>query len=139
MKIELIYDADCPNVPAARSQLLRAFAKAGVEATWVEWDRSSRGSPSYARRYGSPTILIGGRDVVPEEMDAVANCCRLYFDNAGLVNRVPPIERIIAALQREASAPLAAAPSAIGRITRITIATAAAMALVGAAVWNVWV
>ena len=26
MRVELIYDADCPNVPSARSQLIKAFA-----------------------------------------------------------------------------------------------------------------
>lgn len=110
MKVELIYDADCPNVPAARTQLMRAFSDASVDAAWTEWDRASRESPAYARRYGSPTILIEGKDVLPEEMDAVAACCRLYFDRAGIIDRVPPIDRIVAALRQGAAGPASTVP-----------------------------
>ena len=30
MKVEVISDTDCPNVPEARAQLLRAFAEVGI-------------------------------------------------------------------------------------------------------------
>ncbi len=106
MQVELIYDADCPNVRAARAQLMRAFSDAGVDATWTEWDRASADSPAYARRFGSPTVLVDGKDVVPQEVDAVASCCRIYFDAAGVIGRVPPIESIVAALRRAKSSGL---------------------------------
>ncbi|MBT3786716.1 hypothetical protein HOF92_17200, partial [bacterium] len=67
MKIELIYDSDCPNVEKARRQLKEALAQSGLEESWKEWDRSARESPEYTRRYGSPTILVEGRDVAGEE------------------------------------------------------------------------
>ncbi len=67
MKVDLIYDADCPNVAAARSQLLAAFARAGRAARWSEWDRGRPDSPGYVRGYGSPTILVDGRDVAGAE------------------------------------------------------------------------
>ena len=63
MKVELIYDADCPNATAARSLLIRAFAKTGTSARWREWERSARNTPARARAFGSPTVLIDGRDV----------------------------------------------------------------------------
>src|SRR5437867_10725726 len=44
MKVELIYDADCPNVAETRANLLQAFAAAHLEAEWTEWDRSSPSS-----------------------------------------------------------------------------------------------
>jgi hypothetical protein len=97
MKVELIYDADCPNVQTARTQLLRAFGIVGVDAVWTEWDRASEGSPEHVRRYGSPTILVDGEDVVPED-PAAASCCRLYLDRAGVMGRVPALERIVSAL-----------------------------------------
>jgi mercuric ion transport protein len=50
-------------VAAAREQLRRAFQEVGVPANWQEWDRGNPSSPDYARRYGSPTILVEGRDV----------------------------------------------------------------------------
>ena len=37
MLIELIYDRDCPNIGAARAQLLRAFAKLKIMPKWQEW------------------------------------------------------------------------------------------------------
>ena len=56
-RVELIYDADCPNVAAARSVLIKAFTKTGVSACWREWERSASDAPQYAKDYASPTIL----------------------------------------------------------------------------------
>jgi hypothetical protein len=91
--VELIYDADCPNVRAARAELLHAFAEVGLQPHWTEWDSNSAESPAYARGYGSPTILVDGKDVA-DAMPAEANCCRIYdgpggraqgFPNAGTI------------------------------------------------------
>jgi hypothetical protein len=41
MKVEFIYDPDCPNVAEARVQLLRAFTETGISPRWVEWSRDS--------------------------------------------------------------------------------------------------
>lgn len=101
--VELIYDADCPNVAAARSLLIKAFAQTGVSARWREWERSAPDSPEYARRYGSPTILVNERDVgggVPGEENAA---CRIYGGGDGGLSGTPPREAICAALQEEAT------------------------------------
>ena len=63
MKVELIYDADCPNVLATRSLLIEAFTKTGTSARWREWERNTVGTPAHAKQYGSPTILVDGQDV----------------------------------------------------------------------------
>lgn len=97
-KVELIYDADCPNVEAARKQLRRAFAQTGESPEWDEWDRSDPESPLYARQYGSPTILINGRDVAGGSPSEESNCCRLYWDHSGQIQAVPSVEEIVAAL-----------------------------------------
>lgn len=102
MKVELIYDADCPNVQTARMQLLRAFGIASVDPVWTEWDRASEKSPEHVRSYGSPTILVDGKDVVPED-PAAASCCRLYLDRSGVMGRVPDLERIVSALGRSSA------------------------------------
>jgi hypothetical protein len=52
MKVEVIFDPDCPNVPEARAQLLRAFAEAGISPRWIEWNRDSTSAPLYARAFG---------------------------------------------------------------------------------------
>ena len=61
--IELIYDSDCPNVEDTRVQLRGVCAQAGLDPRWREWNRSSPDSPSYARHFGSPTVLVDGKDV----------------------------------------------------------------------------
>jgi len=58
MKVELIYDADCPNVAETRANMLQAFAAAGLNAKWTEWERSSPSSPAYVADFGSPTVLV---------------------------------------------------------------------------------
>jgi hypothetical protein len=45
MKIELIYDADCPNLAAARLALIEASAKAGISVPWQEWERIALSRP----------------------------------------------------------------------------------------------
>jgi len=97
-KVELIYDTDCPNAEYARRQLHVALDRAGESAEWSEWDRSDRESPAYVRQYGSPTILIGGRDVAGETPSGEANCCRLYRYESGELYGVPSVEAIVSAL-----------------------------------------
>ena len=48
MKVEFIYDPDCPNVAETRAQLLRAFAETGITPRWVEWSSDSVEVPAYA-------------------------------------------------------------------------------------------
>lgn len=96
MKVEFIYDQDCPNVTATRAQLSKAFAKANLPAKWLEWDRNDAKSPGYARNYGSPTILVNGKDVVGAE-PSDQNCCRIYFDDGAKPQKVPSVAKILAA------------------------------------------
>ncbi len=105
MRVELVYDPDCPNVARARAALLRAFAQAKLRPAWTEWDRSSADSPAHVRGYGSPTILVDGRDVASGGSGDDARSCRLYRDSGGALVGVPPVAQIVAAL----SGPMASA------------------------------
>jgi len=98
MKIELIYDADCPNVAAARLALTGALAKAGVSTRWQEWERGAPRSPVYARRFGSPTILVDGQDVAGMNPDAGDPSCRLYCADDGRLTRAPSVDQLSSAL-----------------------------------------
>ena len=98
-RIELIIDAGCPNVEAARGVLREALTEAGLDTQWTEWDRESDGSPSYTREYGSPTILVDGRDVSGQGTESDANCCRVYASADGSFRGVPDIETVLSALQ----------------------------------------
>jgi len=93
-RVELVYDRDCPNVNEARAVLRRAFAHVGVAPAWVEWDRKTPDTPDYAKGYGSPTILVDGKDVAGAEPSAEADCCRLYSDGKTGFRGVPPVEQV---------------------------------------------
>ncbi len=97
-RVELIYDLDCPNVHEARNALLMGFATVGLQPSWTEWDRKSVDSPPHARHYGSPTILVDGYDVMGAEPADGSDCCRIYDHGSGTLRGVPPITRIVAAL-----------------------------------------
>lgn len=97
-KVELIYDNDCPNVPEARKLLLLAFNETGLQPSWREVDRQAADSPDYARKYGSPTILVNGKDVA-ENAGNDAACCRLYSHPQG-TSGIPQRKQVVAALQQ---------------------------------------
>jgi hypothetical protein len=91
--VELIYDKDCPNVPLARENILRAFRQTNSAPKWKEWNRADPVAPAYARTSGSPTVLVNGRDVAGNSAND-ANCCRLYAGGIG----APPAAMIALAL-----------------------------------------
>ncbi|MEA3412823.1 MAG: hypothetical protein U9R74_14975 [Pseudomonadota bacterium] len=99
MQIELVYEKTCPNIEAARSQLLLAFAKAGIQPRWQEWEVSSPEAPSHVHGYGSPTILINGRDVGGDMADGDDYCCRIYSHRDDAEKGVPPVPDIVHALK----------------------------------------
>lgn len=70
--IELIYFDGCPNAEKARENL-RATVGSG---SWKEWNLSSGETPERFRRYGSPTVLVGGHDVTGEGGETAAMACR---------------------------------------------------------------
>ncbi|MFZ5479494.1 MAG: MerC domain-containing protein [Myxococcota bacterium] len=105
-RVVLLYDRDCPNVRAARSNLLRAFSEAGVPARWEEMDRAGPDTPAAWRGFGSPTVLVDGRDVAGLAPGDGASC-RVY-ESAGARSGAPSVDVIAAAL---AATPPAPAPS----------------------------
>jgi len=98
-KVELIYDMDCPNVEHARQALMAAFGEAKRDPSWVEWDRQSPESLAYVRGYGSPTILVDGRDVASADTGDGADCCRVYDWGVEGLKGVPAVQNIVAALR----------------------------------------
>lgn len=87
--VELIYDPDCPNISAARQALREAFGMAGLTAHWREWRRNDMQAPDYVRRFGSPTVLVDGRDVQPAAGPEGHGCCRVYPAGAYRLRRAP--------------------------------------------------
>lgn len=140
-RVELIYDNECPNVPAARRALAEAFRIAGLTLRWNEWERGDPASPAYVRSYGSPTILVNGRDIVPQSKVEGSGACRVYSDAAGRLTRAPTPESILAALGLPASPSVRASSvafrPALGRISAFApvIGSALALKLACAACW----
>jgi len=99
INVELIYDRDCPNVAEARAELMRAFSEAGIAVRWVEWDRGDPASPSYVRSYGSPTVLVNGKDVAGARPMKGVSCCRLYSSADGGFRGAPEAAMIAKALK----------------------------------------
>lgn len=95
--VELVYADDCPNVDAARNVLLRAFFRVGLDPHWREWRADDSRRPSRLNGFGSPTILVAGRDVAGDAAPAAADCCRVY-EHAGRLAGVPTVEQIATAL-----------------------------------------
>tara|TARA_B100001248_G_C27381996_1_gene457484 strand:+ start:1135 stop:1833 length:699 start_codon:yes stop_codon:yes gene_type:complete len=89
LNVEFIFDKDCPNVKSTRANLMKAFSNTKLNARWKEWDRNSDKAPDYAKKHGSPTILINGIDIMGVEPKSGANCCRVY-EGAG----VPSVELV---------------------------------------------
>lgn len=93
--VDLVYDMDCPNVSLARANLLLAFARAGVKPKWSEHRIGDPEAPAHTRGYGSPTILVDGRDVFGMPPSAEISC-RIY-EGVGSAH-APPEAKIAAAL-----------------------------------------
>jgi mercuric ion transport protein len=95
--VELVYFAGCPRVEPARLALRRAFAQVGVAPSWREWDQTDPETPAHLHGLGSPTILIGGRDVTGHSPTGAGRACR--------ADDVPAAEVIAAALAQRSVPP----------------------------------
>ena len=126
--ITLVYDADCPNLPAARLALREALEHEGREPQWVEYDRAAADTPAPLLRYGSPAILVDGVDVAGEAGRAGAASCRVYPSERGLCG-VPSAETIAAAIAQRTA--LANTP----QISKAAASGALGLAFVSALGW----
>lgn len=98
--IELVGDADCPNMGLARESLERALLEVGLPVRWTERIQppvAGSGSPDEAGRLPSPTILVDGEDV---EAPVTGAGCRLYRDADGDAVGAPPVKMVVEALRQ---------------------------------------
>ena len=116
-EVILLYDLDCPNVADGRTNLLRAFSSIGWSPKWEEVDRSAPETPAELRRYGSPTILVDGRDVAGVEPSSDANCCRVNRTESGRFAGVPGVKEISGALRSGSTARDASAAAGTARLS----------------------
>ena len=147
VRIELIYDNDCPNVPVARENIQKAIGDDDVHFDLSEWDRSHPDSPPYAASYGSPTVLVDGADVSGEDTESDAKSCRVYLDESGGIQGAPTSDMIQRAIAQSSAggakrrgsrfAAIAAIVSTLGAVSIPALACPACwpayLALLGAA------
>lgn len=98
MQIELVYDRDCPHARVARLHLSQALREENLPMTWTEWDRSDVACPPAVQCFGSPAILVEGRDVEGLRPTSGAACCRRYTSTGGETG-APSVDLIRTALR----------------------------------------
>ena len=101
LRIELVFDPECPNVERARVAIRGALAAIGAPVVWREWDCTDPATPSELRSLGSPSVLVDGRDVgcgTVSMAQADANSCRIYRDDCGCICGAPSVELILKAI-----------------------------------------
>jgi len=76
MKAQLVTFPGCPNIDAAREVLTKALEEAGLPVAIEDIDATSDDCPEELRAWGSPTILIDGRDV-GGEAGPMGTSCRI--------------------------------------------------------------
>ncbi len=99
--IEVLYFAGCPNFDQAVAVLRRALDSEGITAAiqlvCVETDEEAQ----RLGFYGSPSIHVGGRDIVPPPEGVPPSLsCRMYRTTGGRVVPAPPYETVVAALRQ---------------------------------------
>jgi mercuric ion transport protein len=98
LRVELVYDPDCPNVERARLAIRTALTKVGAPAVWREWDRGDPATLGVLRSLGSPSVLVNGLDVGADGVivsETSANSCRVYKDERGRTCGAPTAEMIM--------------------------------------------
>ncbi len=99
MKVQLLYFSGCPHVAGAREHLRRALGSCGLKVRVEEIDTESPDTPEHLRGWGSPTILINGKDLAGIHGPQGASC-RLYPGAGG--HQGEPSEEVIRAALHEA-------------------------------------
>ncbi len=97
MRIEVLYVAECPHLPAALAQLNLVLVAEGIQADVRRILVEDEEMAQQLQFRGSPTIRIDGRDIAEESGELQEHSpsygltCRLYPGNkAG----APPLELI---------------------------------------------
>lgn len=89
-RVELVYFTGCPHADEARRRLRRALEASGLVPEWDEWDTGQSGTPEQFRGFGSPTVLVNGRDVGGGAPGSGMSC---------VISGAPSVQAIADALQ----------------------------------------
>jgi len=103
MTVELLWWEGCPSHPQAQAELERILREEGVAAEVTRVEIEDDEQARRERFPGSPTIRIGGEDVVPPgEGEPYSLTCRVYRTRDGRISPVPDPEDVRDAVRRAA-------------------------------------
>jgi hypothetical protein len=79
VRVEMLYFEGCPNTQTMRERLREAVGRLGDGVASVEVDLESLPMDDARRGYGSPTVLVNGRDLMGmAKPEATELSCRIY-------------------------------------------------------------
>jgi hypothetical protein len=101
-RVELLWWEGCPSTEPARELLESALREAGVDPAVVELREIASDEQAAAEGFvGSPTIRVGGRDVLPPDpAEPTGLNCRIYRLRDGRVSPTPDPDDVREALAR---------------------------------------
>ncbi len=100
-KIQFIYFEGCPKAAGQWANLLEATAKITELNLDIEKiDTADNGSDASFKQWGSPAILLDGKDITnyqPQDSDCCSNHCRYYQDEPDGILSAETIEKLVLA------------------------------------------
>jgi len=106
VRIEVLYVAECPHLPAALVQLNHVLAVEGIQADVRRILVEDEEMAQQLQFRGSPTIRIDGRDIAEESEEPQGHSssygltCRLYPGNKAGVPSLELIRRAVREARR---------------------------------------
>lgn len=98
-RVEFLWWAGCPSHPQALGELRAELQAAGLDPNAVEEIEIETEEDAVSKHFvGSPTVRVGGEDVVDTHGDPPTLTCRVYRLRDGTISPVPDRADIRAAL-----------------------------------------
>ena len=99
MEIQFLYSKDCPSHKEALSRLRRVLKEEGI-ATEISIKEVKTEEQAKGLHFaGSPTVLIDGRDIDPQENVDYLPTCRAYRLEDGRISPLPSAAMIRRAIR----------------------------------------
>jgi hypothetical protein len=102
LPVTYLFSRTCPSHEEGLALLREAAARAGRDVDVTALEVLDDAQARELDFVGSPTYLVGGRDVAEREEDLprVAEACRVYALPGGRLGPLPALDDLVAALRR---------------------------------------
>jgi hypothetical protein len=84
MKIQLLYIDDCPSWQSGLENLKTVLQMEGINIPVVLVKVKDNNDANRRKFLGSPSFLVDGEDLWPEERDVYSLSCRVYITPEGI-------------------------------------------------------